>query len=192
MSHVMLIGDSIRMAYAPKVRSLLGDAAEIIEIPENGGDSANVLSRLPAWLAELGNASPPRVWVNCGLHDIKRAYGSDVRQVGLDEYTRNVRSILESLRDTTGGRVVWATTTPVVYERHHATKGFDRFDSDVLDYNAAAADVAAALSLPAHDLYAVVAAAGVMTCVGEDGVHMTEQGAQVLADAVAERLLTGI
>lgn len=186
MARVLLIGDSIRMAYAPGVRRRIGADAAILEIPENGGDSANVLSHLPGWLGDIGSSDV--VWVNCGLHDIKRAYGSDERQVGLVQYTRNVRSILARLTEAVGDRVTWASTTPVVYERHHATKGFDRFDGDVVEYNAAAAGVAAELSLPVHDLYGVIADEGVLECVGEDGVHMTERGNTVLAVSVTGRL----
>ena len=185
---VLLIGDSIRMGYAPGVRERLVGRAEIAEIPENGGDSANLLAKLPAWFAAVADDPPVVAHVNCGLHDIKRAYGSDARQVGLAEYGANVRSVLALLADRMAGKVVWASTTPVLYERHHARKGFDRFDADVLDYNEAAASVAAELGVAVHDLYRVVAHDNVIECVGEDGVHMTERGNALLADHVSKQL----
>jgi hypothetical protein len=36
--------------------------------------------------------------------------------------------------------VIWALTTPVVYERHHEIKSFDRYEEDVYAYNCAAID----------------------------------------------------
>jgi lysophospholipase L1-like esterase len=187
-SRVLLIGDSIRMGYVPGVRERLLGRAEIAEIPENGGDSANLLDKLSGWLDDLADDPPAVAYVNCGLHDIKRAYASDARQVGLVEYRANVRSILALLTERMPDRTVWASTTPVVYERHHARKGFDRFDADVLDYNAAAASVAMELGVPVHDLYRAVADDDVMECVGEDGVHMTARGNALLAEHVAKRL----
>ncbi|MBT3268633.1 hypothetical protein HN371_15870 [Candidatus Poribacteria bacterium] len=185
---VLLIGDSIRMGYAPGVRERLMGRAEIAEIPQNGGDSANLLAKLPAWLGYVADDPPVVAYVNCGLHDIKRAYGSDARQVGLLEYGPNVRSILAMLVEQMGGAVVWAATTPVVYERHHARKGFDRFDADVLEYNSAASAIASELDVAVHDLYRAVSDGGVVDCVGEDGVHMTDRGNTLLADHVAKRL----
>jgi lysophospholipase L1-like esterase len=92
------------------------------------------------------------------------------------------------LRERVAGEVIWASSTPVVYERHHARKGFDRFDADVLEYNAAANAVAEELGASAHDLYSVIADDDVPACLGEDGVHMTQRGNDLLVDRVAERL----
>ncbi len=188
MARALLIGDSIRMAYASGVAQRLNDLVEILEIPENGGDSSNLLDKLPAWLADVDPRTIDIVHVNCGLHDIKRPYASSDRQVGLAAYTDNVRAILSLLRDRVAGEVIWASTTPVVYERHHARKGFDRFDADVIEYNAAAESVARELGVPIHDLYTPIAGDGVPECLGDDGVHMTQRGNDLLADRVAKRL----
>jgi len=171
---VLLLGDSIRMAYAPLVRRALSDFAEVVDPPDNGGDSANVLRHLLRWLSD---AEPVElVHLNCGLHDIKRAYGSDVRQVSLDDYADNVRSIFRLLADPSSARVVWATSTPVLDDRHHTTKGFDRFNEDVLAYNALSVRLAGEAHVPVNDLYGVIAANDPATCLGPDGVHMTERG----------------
>ena len=46
---VVLIGDSIRMGYAPVVAEKLKGVAEVVSAAENGGDSRNVLKNLDAW-----------------------------------------------------------------------------------------------------------------------------------------------
>src|SRR5947209_3922130 len=46
---VVLIGDSIRMGYAPLVAKRLEGKAIIISSKANGGDSSNVLKNLEEW-----------------------------------------------------------------------------------------------------------------------------------------------
>src|SRR4051812_1545412 len=46
---VVLIGDSIRLGYAPAVAARLTGKAVVISPPENGGDSINVLAHLDEW-----------------------------------------------------------------------------------------------------------------------------------------------
>jgi lysophospholipase L1-like esterase len=178
----LLLGDSIRMAYAPLVRRALSGVADVVDFADNGGDSANVLRRLPDWLSDAGTVD--LVHLNCGLHDIKRAYGSSARQVPIQEYASNIRAVLRTLATKSNARVVWATSTPVLDDRHHATKGFDRFNDDVLAYNAVAVRLAGDAGVPVNDLYRVIADNDPTTCLGPDGVHMTDRGNALLAEAV--------
>ena len=108
---VVLIGDSIRMGYQDHVVSQLAGRAEVWAPEPNGGDSRNVLAHLDQWALAR---QPNLVHVNCGLHDLKRAFGAE-SEVSLAEYERNVRQILQRLQRELNGAVVWATTTPVVF-----------------------------------------------------------------------------
>src|SRR5438105_2286570 len=65
LPRVVLIGDSIRLGYAPLVAEKLTGKAVIISPMENGGDSSNVLKNLDAWVIK---AKPTLVHLNCGLH----------------------------------------------------------------------------------------------------------------------------
>ncbi len=47
---MVLVGDSIRLGYAPRVAERLSGKAVVISPAENGGDSANVLSQLDEWV----------------------------------------------------------------------------------------------------------------------------------------------
>ena len=179
---VVLIGDSIRMGYQDHVISQLADRAEVWVPEENGGDSRNVLAHLDQWVLAR---QPDLVHVNCGLHDLKRAFGA-ASEVPLAEYERNVRQILQRLQRELNGAVVWATTTPVDENLHHQNKGFDRLEADVDAYNAAARAVAVALGVPIDDLFAVVEREGKAQLLTQDGVHFTEEGSQLLGRAVAE------
>ena len=181
-SLIVLIGDSIRMGYQDHVASQLAGRAEVWVPEENGGDSRNVLAHIDQWVLAR---QPDLVHVNCGLHDLKRAFGAE-SEVPLDEYERNVRQILYRLQRELNGAVVWATTTPVDENWHHQNKGFDRLEADVDAYNAAARAVAVDLGVPIDDLFAVVEHEGKARLLTQDGVHFTEEGSHLLGRVVAE------
>ena len=183
MKKVLLIGDSIRGSYQAVVKTELQDVAEVSGPAENGGTSRNVRQHLEEWAFR---EDFDLVHVNCGLHDIKRPLDDhDDIEITLDEYEDNVLNILQRLKNR-GLLVVWATTTPVHGERHHATKGFDRWEADVDTYNAAALKIATELEVPVNDLFAVVTAAGKDDLLTSDGVHYTAEGSTLLGKAVAE------
>ena len=179
---IVLIGDSIRMGYQDHVVSQLAGRVEVWAPEENGGDSRNVLAHLDQWVF---SRQPDLVHVNCGLHDLKRAFGAK-SSVPLDEYEGNVRQILQKLQRELDGVVVWATTTPVDENWHHQNKGFDRLEADVEAYNAAAHAVAEDIGVPIDDLFAVVEREGKARLLTQDGVHFTEEGSQLLGRVVAE------
>ena len=179
---VVLIGDSIRMGYQDQVVNQLAGRAEVWVPKENGGDSRNVLAHLDQWVF---SRQPDLVHVNCGLHDLKRAFGA-ASEVSLAEYEGNVRQILQKLQRELNGAVVWATTTPVDENWHHQNKGFDRLEADVEAYNVAARAVAVDLEVPIDDLFAVIECEGKARLLTQDGVHFTEEGSQLLGRVVAE------
>ena len=182
MKRVLLIGDSIRLGYEEYVRRELGDSAEVYSFPENGGTSANVLANLDRWVLA---SQPDILHLNCGLHDLRREFNAQDNAVPLAAYEENLELLFSRIRDETRATLLWATTTPVHEGRHHATKGFDRFEADVVAYNAAALRVARRHGLPIDDLYAVVMAAGRDRLLLPDGVHYTAEGYALLGAAVA-------
>ena len=178
---LVLIGDSIRNGYCEHVVRELVDEVAVFAPAQNGGDSRNVLAHLDEWVLKQ---QPDLVHVNCGLHDLKRAFG-EAPEVSLEAYRGHVRQILERLGSGLQGTVVWATTTPVDQVLHHRNKGFDRFEADVEAYNEAASSEAEALGIPINDLFAVVEAEEKNRILTQDGVHFTEEGSQILGRAVA-------
>jgi dienelactone hydrolase/lysophospholipase L1-like esterase len=184
---VILIGDSIRLDYAPKVAERLSGKAVVISPPENGGDSANVLAHLDEWVVRQ---KPDVVHLNCGLHDLKRSKSDGHHQIELDRYAENLRRIVARIRDGTDAALVFADTTPILDDRH-ARRGadFDRTEADVRRYNAAAAAVMGELGVPVHDLHWAVEQGGPEAMLGPDGTHYTVAGSDRLAEAVADCVL---
>ena len=181
---VVLVGDSIRMGYAPFVANLLEGKAVIVSAKANGEDTSNVLRHLEAWVIK---EQPAIVHINAGLHDLKLKDKS--YQVPLADYEKNLKTIVERIRQETKASIVFATTTPILDTLHAERKaGFDRFEADVQKYNATAASVMKQLAVPINDLHQVVESGGKEALMLRDGTHYTEEGYQVLAKAVVESI----
>jgi lysophospholipase L1-like esterase/dienelactone hydrolase len=183
LPRVLLLGDSIREGYAPLVAKKLEGVAVVVAPKENGGDTANTLKLLDKWLE---GSKPAVVHFNCGLHDLKFGKKTHAFQVPPEDYTRNLKAIIERLKKETPS-VVFATTTPIIDDRHAARKAdFDRFDRDVRAYNERAVKQVLELGIPVDDLYRIVQDGGPAELLGKDGTHYTEAGNERLADAVAD------
>jgi dienelactone hydrolase len=179
---VVLIGDSIRLGYAPLVAKKLAGTAEVVNFPEPIGDTTVVLKNLDTWLA----GKPAVVHINSGLHDLKRDKTAKSHQVSIEKYEQHLKAIIERIRMGTPN-VVFANTTPILDDRHARRKAsFDRFEKDVKDYNAVALKTMASLGVPVNDLHRIVTDAGPEAMLGRDGTHFTPAGSERLADAVAD------
>lgn len=183
LPRVLLLGDSIRLGYGPGVAKKLAGEAEVISVSANGADTANTLKELDNLLTRT---RPTFVHINCGLHDLKFDKTMKVHQVPLDKYEANLAAIIERIRKTTP-HLVFATTTPILDDRHAGRKAaFDRFDADVQKYNAAAIGVMKKLNVPVDDLNRIVRDGGVETLLLKDGTHYTPAGYERLGDAVTD------
>ena len=181
MAQVVLIGDSIRMGYEAVVREVLSGVS-VWSPEQNGGDSSRVRENLKAW-AIVHN--PKVVHLNCGLHDLKKDFETGTAQVPIEQYEENLRAILSRLQGETEARVVFALTTPVNEEWHHARKGFDRFEADVVSYNHVAQTICDELDIVVNDLFSVVVNAGRDRLLKPDGVHFGDEGCELLGKTVA-------
>lgn len=183
---VVLIGDSIRLGYAPRVIERLEGKASVISVPANGGDSSNVLAHLDETIRE----QPDVIHLNCGLHDLKRLKADGTHQVELDRYAENLKKIVARIRAETKAALVFANTTPIVDARHALRKAnFDRVEADVKRYNETAEAVMREAGVPVHDLHWVVEQGGAETMLGRDGTHYTPAAYDRLSEAVADVVL---
>ncbi len=184
---VVLVGDSIRLGYAPVVAERLKGKVTIVSPEPNGGDSANVLKNLEAWVIR---EKPQLVHLNCGLHDLKLLQATKKHQVEPDSYRANLREIVGRIRGAGIPGLVFANTTPILDDRH-AKRGanFDRFEADVVQYNRTAQEVMDELGVPVHDLHGLVHHAGAGKLLLKDGTHYTPEGSRLLGEAVADCIL---
>ncbi len=185
LPRVVLVGDSIRIGYAPFVAKRLDGKAIVISPAPNGQDTGNVLRNFEEWVL---NEKPDVVHINAGLHDLKlkdRSY-----QVPLVEYEKNLRMILERIQKETKAKVIFATTTPILDNLHAQRKaGFDRLEADVQKYNIAAVSIMKPARVPINDLHKLVEGAGKEKLISSDGTHYTQEGYEMLAAAVTDSIL---
>ena len=187
---IVLIGDSIRAGYQEQVRGQLADWANVWAPEGKGWTSEDILTSLDGWALSRTDV----IHINCGLHDIRKEFNQDNAAVPLSAYTENVRCILTRLQAETEATVVWALITPVNQEWHHRNKPFDRFEKDVVTYNAIASEISTGLGIAVNDLYSVVVSAGVDNILLADGVHFKPEGYALLGESVANcvRKVAGI
>lgn len=182
---VVLVGDSIRMSYAPLVAKELAGKAVIISANANGGDSNNVLKHLDEWVIRQ---QPAVVHFNCGIHDTKKFKTTGRFQVSPEQYEANLRTIVDRIRSQTRAVVLFATTTPILDQRAAATRSkadYALLEASIEQYNAIAVRVMQELQVPVNDLHAVFPdAASRGEALGADGVHFTDAGKSGLAEAV--------
>jgi lysophospholipase L1-like esterase len=185
---VVLVGDSIRMGYQPRVTELLSDVAEVWGPEENGGNSANLLKLAHLWVL---HRQPDFVHFNCGLHDLRTIlYGGRENVVPIGHYQANLEVLVRLMKEKTGARLAWATITPVIDDHaraaHARSKDFDRYEEDVARYNAAALEVMAYYGVEIHDLHAKIESRGTAKLQSGDGVHYTDEANIWLGGEVAD------
>ena len=193
---VLILGDSISVGYTPYVeRALCGRFAVVRRgerTKEDTGptwhDSNQFLSKLEIWLEN--HPAVDVIHFNCGLHDLMRDRETGEAVVPPAAYGENLSQMVERLQATDAG-LIWATTTPVIDERHQArVAGYDRRERDVLAYNRESVAIMGEAGIEVNDLHHAICAGDMESFLREDGVHMTEAGSERLGEWVA-RAITG-
>jgi len=179
MIKVMLIGDSIRLGYQPKVSELLKDTALLIGPADNCRFSAFTLFNLSAWVPDndydviqWNNGQ----WDTCHMPDGKI-------HTPLSNYLEIQERIAWILLRKTQ-RLIFATTTPVWPEQFTGGSIHPRRNEDITAYNSTATELLGKLGVEINDLYSPLAP-DVKRYISEDMVHLTEDGKCLCASRVA-------
>ena len=177
------------MHYYPLVKEMLKDVAEVVEIPENCDHTKKTKKKLKKWLKGLDGSTLSLVHFNNGVHDISRYVKKKSNQVPLPKYIQNLQKIIGILRTQTPATLIWATSTPIIEERHfNIEKGKLASLERIQAYNREAILLMKSEQIPINDLNSVIIDGGIDSCMSEDGIHMAEKGNKLLADAVARTL----
>ena len=178
LPRVLLIGDSISIAYTLPTRKLLQGAANLHRIPVNGGPTILGLERIESW---LGDKKWDVIHFNWGLHDLKIMDDGN-HQVPLKQYGENLRKLVKILK-TSKAKLIWANTTPVPEGKVSPP----RHPEDVGRYNAAAKKIMEQNKIAVNDLYAY-ALPRLKEIQRPVNVHFTEKGSMQLAKQVADAI----
>lgn len=193
---VLILGDSISVAYTPVVRELLGEEFVVVRPMANAkraenceGTTKGVIA-IDRWV-ELDGGQFDIIHFNFGLHDLKaidpdsgKASGNPnhPKQANLEKYLVQLTAIVDRL-EKTNAKLIFATTTPVP---EGGVKPF-RSPEDVISYNAGAVALMRSRSIEVDDLYSYV-----LPQLGEFqkpvNVHFTRAGSRFLGKKVAQSI----
>jgi len=183
MKQVLLIGDSIRMGYCEAVKEALNDCAEVIFPSENCMSSQYIIMRLIYWCNLCEKDKVAIVHLNCGQWDVGHFNGTPEPLTSLEEYRKNLRMIVWTLRNFfPEAQIMLATTTPM--NPAHPETINPRTTEEIIEYNRVVKEVAQELGLPVNDFF------GESKDWSEelylDYCHLTDEGYQRLAKKVTE------
>ena len=185
MKRVTLIGDCIRRDYQPTVGGELADVAEVWGPKETIKTTRDVLVGLDDWVLV---PKPDLFHFNCGLHEIRRFRPGDPQTVPLPEFRRNLEEIFRRIRENTETAITWAHTTPIFHERRDRLNTYGRLETDVVEYNAAASEVAGRYGVRVVDLHRLTHESGMERYMARNGLHFTPAGYAMLGKAVAQAI----
>lgn len=177
MKNVLLLGDSIRMQYTPKVKELLKGRANVYGPWDNGRWSDYTLNSLRFWLPQLPD--PDIVHWNNGIWDMGDDYDEGFPHVSLKDYEQNVVRIFRVLRKMISPdiQIIAATTIPWV-----------KADIAQLEaYNDAIRRAAAQEGVALDDLYTPFFPQR-DKLIGPDQVHMNPDGIELVGGIVAKAI----
>jgi acyl-CoA thioesterase-1 len=198
LPRVLLMGDSVSIAYALEVRKLLAGVANVHRVPANCGSTKVAVGYygLKRWLPDPGEKWDV-IHFNHGLHDLSYRFADDRdkndrgeyasptngghQNVPPVDYEKNLRQIIARLKQT-GAKLIFASTTPV--PESDAAKYVK--DSE-LPYNEIAKKVMTEEGVTWNDLWLLVKPRQV-ELQGERNVHFQAKGSSVMAKQVAEMI----
>lgn len=182
---VLIIGDSISMAYHSTVVAELKGVADVSRIPGNGQWTGTGVKKIDQW---LGETQWDVIHFNWGLWDM---YGWEYydQDRSPEAYERRLDQLVVRLKQS-GATLIWAITTPPCPENEVSM--VKRFNGDGVvttkterRYLDAAARVMAKHGVKVNDLNALVRDDLATLQTGPDNVHFTAEGSALLGRQVA-------
>ncbi len=179
LSRVLILGDSISIGYTPRVRRLLDGKANVHRPATNCRWSAFGDEQVEAW---IGDTAWDVIHFNFGLWDW---YGwSQEVKATPESYAASLDSIVTKMKKT-NAKLIFGITTPPCIGPERKVK-FIISEERAKEFNNAARAVMKKHGVQINDLYAVIGEDRAKYQRGENDVHYTEEGRDILAAAVAK------
>ena len=190
LPRVLLIGDSISIAYTVDVRRRLAGKANVHRIPGNARTAEYGSKNLEKW---LGDKKWDVIHFNWGLWDIchrhpgaknqgNRDKINGTRMATPEEYRENMKKNLMILSKT-GAKLIWCNTTPVP----EGEAG--RIVGEELKYNAITAEIIKDYDVTTNDLHSHALKKLPDIAARPGDVHFNKDGSAWLAEKIAEEIL---
>lgn len=186
---VLIIGDSISIGFMGPLQAMVQDRWILQHNPGNARYTRYGLDHIDQW---LGSESWDVIHFNWGLWDLCYRHPDSGNQghrdkingiltTSLQDYESHLRSLVARL-NSTGARLVWASTTPVP----EGESG--RFAGDEIAYNRVAAQVMHEFHIPINDLHSKIYTQFAELSRGPGDVHFSDHGNKILAGMVYEAI----
>jgi len=193
LPRVLIIGDSVSMAYTQPLRDALAGKANVHHPDANCGSTKIGLRDLDQW---LGAKKWDVIHFNWGLHDLGYRFDNDTnlnakgeyatpnngghQNVPSAEYEKKLRELVTRLKKTSA-KLIFATTTPVSADLHSYVKAAE------LPYNEAALRVMKETGIGVNALWSF-AKLRIAELQIPGNPHFTTKGSAALAQKVAESI----
>lgn len=182
LPQILLVGDSISVAYTPHVTELMKGKAVVKHHRGNAGPTMRGVAELDKW---LGKSKWDVIHFNWGLWDM---YGWRYETVDRSpaEYAKRLDALVTRL-EKTGATLIWATTTPVCLDAEKKCKVKIDLETEK-KYLEAAAGVMKKHKVEVNDLHALMSPQRAKYALADNDVHYTKEGNKLLAEQVAKVL----
>ena len=181
LPQVLIIGDSISIAYTPTVRNLLKGDAQVHRPTTNCRWSAFGVKEIDKW---VGLKKWDVIHFNFGLWDW---YGWKQKEKATPKsYAQNLQEIVDKLRKT-GARLIFGSTTPPCLKKEKSSEIFVSIET-AQSFNQKAEEVMVNNGVTLNDLFATIGQKRPAYQKADNDVHYTKEGTKVLAAAVASAI----
>lgn len=190
---VLIIGDSISMAFTPHVARQLDGKAAVIHNKGNAKHTGEGLAKLDQW---IGKTHWDVIHFNWGLWDLcyrhpeskvqgRRDKAKGTLTTTLEQYERNLEELVSRLKKT-DAKLIWANTTVVPEGEAGRVRG------DEVKYNEAAARIMKRHGIIINDLHTLTKTFAADQFDGPGNVHYTQEGYQKIGQQVTDHILTAL
>ncbi|CAD75526.1 MAG TPA: SGNH/GDSL hydrolase family protein [Rhodopirellula baltica] len=190
---VLIIGDSISLAFTPHVARQLDDKAAVMHNKGNAQHTGTGLEKLDQW---VGDTHWDVIHFNWGLWDLcyrhpeskvqgRRDKVNGTITTTLEQYEKNLDELVSRL-EKTGAKLVWANTTVVPEDEAGRVLGDDA------KYNEAAARVMDRHGILINDLHSLTKTFAADHFDGPGNVHYTQEGYRKIGQQVTDHILRAL
>lgn len=189
LPRVLIIGDSISIAYTVTVRELLNGKANVHRAPVNCQSSVTGLSGTTGPKSWQGDQKWDVIHFNFGIWDAKIVPATGQPAVSEADYVRNLTEIARRLK-ATGAKVIFATTTPIPDSLTSQPTGPGALDPKARFFvplsgrTASAVEALQKMGVVIDDLNSVILADREKYWNPKD-LHFSSKGSRLLGEAVA-------
>lgn len=186
MKNVVLLGDSIRLQYAKRVKDLLGEGYAVYSPSDNCEYTKFTLWMVRYWFEGFGQGRIDCIHWNNGIWDHHRTTDDGQPLSSLAEYLQDNERLYKQLRTYTPN-LIWATTTPAGPAMKADPKSLhflcrEKWNEEIRLYNGACSGMLSSCGVKIDDLYSELD--GRDDCYSDE-VHLNDAGIEAVAKAVA-------